>query len=110
MTGEQRMIEHIKKHCLAITHDYGTLKDAALIQDSIGYRAITGSILQIGENINGLSDDFLSNYPEIPWRRLVRIRNRIAHEYEDMETALLKEYITLDVPILLDFCNRYLNK
>lgn len=108
MTGQRRIIEHIKKHCLAITNDYGALKEAALVQDSIGYRAITGSILQIGENINALSDEFVSNYAEIEWRRLVRMRNRIAHEYEDLEPALLKEYITLDVPVLLDFCKRYL--
>lgn len=68
-----------------LTNDYGALKEAAFVQDSIGYRAITGSILQIGENINALLDEFVSNYAEIEWRRLVRMRNRIAHKYEDLE-------------------------
>ena len=61
-------------------------------------------VLQIGENVNNLSDRFKDAHPEIPWHKIAGLRNLVAHEYGDIEPEKLWQTITTDIPVLRDFC------
>ncbi|WP_082058439.1 MULTISPECIES: HepT-like ribonuclease domain-containing protein [Acidithrix] len=37
----------------------------------------------IGEAVNGLSDEFRSERPEIPWRSIIGMCNILTHQYWD---------------------------
>ena len=48
------------------------------------------NILQIGElSRNALNDDFKDAHPEIPWRQMYGLRNRIVHDYEDVRLKIV---------------------
>lgn len=70
--------------------------------------AVERQVLVIGEAANHLSKDFVDNAPEIPWKRIVGLRNIIAHDYG----SLLSERIWLiaknHIPELLDFVDKIL--
>ena len=61
-------------------------------------------ISAIGEGINTINSklpDFLSiNFPEIPWREIVGMRNRIVHGYFDINADIVLDAITTGVPAL----------
>ena len=61
-------------------------------------------IIQIGENVNSLSDNFKSNHPEIPWRSIVGTRNIIVHDYGVINNRRVWETLNTDIPALRDFC------
>lgn len=42
--------------------------------------AVERQIMVIGEAANHLSDGFMSDTPQIPWKRIIGLRNIIAHE------------------------------
>lgn len=61
-------------------------------------------ITAIGEGvnrINRLMPDFLSlHFPDIPWRDIIGMRNRIAHGYFELDADLVYEAIRNDIPEL----------
>lgn len=54
----------------------------------------------IGEAASGLSDELTSAHPEVPWRQIVAIRNRVVHGYFEVDLDILWDVATLDVPHL----------
>lgn len=57
-------------------------------------------IIQIGELVNRLSEDFTENHPEIPWHAIRRMRNLHAHDYENVDLEIVWNTLTEDVPKL----------
>jgi uncharacterized protein with HEPN domain len=47
----------------------------------------------IGEAANRLSDDFRSQYPEVPWSGIVGLRNVLIHEYDTIDLDRVWETI-----------------
>ena len=54
----------------------------------------------IGEAASGLSDEMTSAHPEVPWRQIVAIRNRVVHGYFEVDLDILWDVATIDVPHL----------
>ena len=61
-------------------------------------------ISAIGEGVNNVNNklpDFLnSNFPEIPWREIVGMRNRIVHGYFDLNAEIVLDAIRSGIPQL----------
>lgn len=47
----------------------------------------------IGETIKSIDDktkgDFFSHYPEIPWKKIIGLRNIISHEYANIDYDII---------------------
>lgn len=56
------------------------------------------SLSQIGELSNKISKRFAERNPDIPWRALYGLRNKIVHEYDGLEETLIGEIIFEDIP------------
>lgn len=61
-------------------------------------------ILQIGECVNRLSEEFKNSHPEIPWLGIVGVRNLIAHRYNKLSDERIWNVITIEVPELRRYC------
>lgn len=63
-------------------------------------------ITAIGEGvnrINRIAPEFLNNnFPNIPWRAIIGMRNHIAHGYFELDADLVFEAVSADIPPLLD--------
>lgn len=62
-------------------------------------------ITAIGEGINRINrilpDYLLSEFPEVPWKAIIGMRNHIAHGYFELDAELVFEAIQTDIPALL---------
>lgn len=67
-------------------------------------------IIQIGENVNSLSDNFKNTHPDIPWKNIVGTRNIIVHDYGTISNEKIWNTIKQDIPMLRDFCARQISK
>lgn len=56
----------------------------------------------IGEAATGVSDDLIAAYPEVPWRQIIAVRNRVVHGYFEVDLNVLWDVAIGDVPSLLD--------
>jgi uncharacterized protein with HEPN domain len=57
-------------------------------------------ILQIGELAKELSDDVQVKDPNIPWKGIRGMRNRIVHDYENVDFVVLWDTVSTSLPEL----------
>ncbi len=73
--------------------------------DYVADRMLRGAVERhleiIGEAANRVSLSFRDAHPEIPWQRIVAQRNVLAHEYGEIEHALVWRVATIRVPELI---------
>lgn len=60
--------------------------------------------LQIGELSSLLSNDFKDKYNDVPWRNIKDMRNIMAHKYGSINSTIVWETITGDLPSLRKYC------
>ena len=58
------------------------------------------SLLQIGELANHLTQDFTAAHTQIPWRRIIGLRNVVVHGYGQLDTEAVWATVTDDIPEL----------
>jgi len=72
------------------------LEDNEILVDSVMFR-----LIQISENSDKLTDEFKARYNTIPWRAMKGMRNRIVHEYGNVDLAVVYNTVKNDLPSLL---------
>ena len=66
------------------------------LQDSVIRR-----IEIIGEAARRVSPVMRERYPQIPWSEMVSMRNRMIHEYDDIDLPIVWNTVQQDLPALL---------
>ena len=84
------IIEHTKDLNL------GVLEENEILLDSVMFR-----LIQISENSDKLTEEFKIYHSNIPWRAMKGMRNRIVHEYGNVDMSVVYDTIIKDIPELL---------
>ncbi len=67
-------------------------------------QAVIMSLVIVGEAATKIMDaypDFAASHPEVPWRSMRGMRNRIAHGYFDINLELVWQTVKVALPDLL---------
>ena len=78
--------------------------DAIFASDAIYRNAAALCILQIGELVGHLTEEFRATHMGIPWRQIKAMRNIVAHHYGSVEAETTWEVIKGDIPKLKVYC------
>ena len=89
------LIERIEDFCKSV--DFKSFSDNDMLIDACVF-----NLSQIGEQVNKIDEDFERAHPEVPWRQVYGLRNRIVHDYEGVNLKLVWEIIQSDLPSLKD--------
>ena len=65
--------------------------------------AVLYEITIIGEVVKRLSNDFRQSHQEIPWRQIAGMRDRLVHDYDEVNLDLVWQVIENFIPSLLDY-------
>jgi len=65
--------------------------------DAAVFDAILYRLLVLGEAAGSLSDETIAAAPEIEWRAIVALRNRLAHTYWRISLPLIDEILEADI-------------
>jgi len=71
------------------------------LHDELMQHGIMRLIEILGEAARHLSDDFKVRHPEIPWRQIIGMRNRMVHEYFRVIPAKVWEVVEQEIPSLI---------
>jgi len=107
--GDLDRIRHMRQYCLDISKTVKRCSNSfeIFLEDTDFYNSISMSIMQIGELVGSLSDEFRdSTRNEMPWGMIRGMRNHFAHGYATMDKSEIWETATKDIPNLLSFCER----
>ena len=74
----------------------------SFLEDTKTFRAVLASIMILGEAVRHLDETTMALAPSIEWHKLRGMRNRLIHEYFDIDSQILWMVATVEAPKLLD--------
>jgi uncharacterized protein with HEPN domain len=77
----------------------------AFVTDVRTQWAVEMGLIRIGEAINRIPADVLTDFPDQPWRQIIAMRNFAAHQYDDLDPRRVWRTLTGDVPALRAYLN-----
>lgn len=86
-------IQIIETHTKKVT--FSQFLDTIPIQDTVIRR-----IQIIGEAVKSLPQNIKSKYPRVAWKEIVRMRDKLVHDYFEIDFELTWEVVQRDLPIL----------
>ena len=100
------ILQHIVSYCEQIEQAVEHFGNEATIfaENKIHRNATALCILQIGELVGKLTEEFRQQYPAVPWRQIKAMRNIVAHSYGSVDPETTWEIITDDIPTLKKYC------
>jgi len=108
--NDSSILMYILKYCKQINVtkiEFDDSKDR--FNESATFRnAICLCLLQIGELVSILSDEFKNENSDMQWREIKLLRNIVAHKYGQIDYDIIWDICLTDVPELIDFCNEKL--
>lgn len=76
-------------------------KRTDLYEDEMLRLALTHLVELVGEAASQYPRDLQGQYPQIPWPKLVGMRNKLIHGYDFIDYDILWDAITINLPQLL---------
>ena len=107
---DDQILQHIIKYCHQIetTVAYYDVDKDEFENNFVMQNALSTPIMQIGELVKKLSDNFRKENIHIPWRSIAGMRDRLIHDYLEMDTDIAWEVIATDIPQLSKNCSKIL--
>lgn len=96
----QETIESILKEIANMKKIMKGKKKIDLENDLTLERAVSMTLSLIGEKAVKLTPTFKKQYPEIEWRKIIALRNRIVHNYEDLDFDIIYDIVSKKLPAL----------
>lgn len=91
------MIEFAEK---VLSYTDGLDRDA-FVADGLTYDATLRNIQLIGEAATNIPAEVRDSFPEIPWRAIVGVRNRLAHSYLHISDVVVWSIVQDAIPSML---------
>ena len=91
----------LQKICseIEIIFDFlGDMKLEEFLSDEKTKRAIGMTVINVGELVKNLSQEFRQEYSKISWKNAARFRDVVAHKYETLKFEDVYKTITEDFP------------
>jgi uncharacterized protein with HEPN domain len=85
-------IEKIERYVFGLSLDDFKIND--LVID-----AVARNLEIIGEAARMLSSDLKERHPELPWSKIISLRNYAIHEYFGIDLAIIWNIVTNDIPL-----------
>lgn len=101
MNRDKEIILDIIRSCNLITEFCENLDFIAFNQDLKTQSSVLYQIVILGEAINRLSPEFTQSNPQVPIKAIRGMRNRVVHEYKEVDIKILWEVTQTNIPWLL---------
>ena len=87
-------IERVTSYTEGLTYD-------EFMKDNKTQDAVVRNLEVIGEATKNLSDSLRKKHPQIPWRDLTGVRDKLIHGYFRIDYDIVWNIITKELPLLL---------
>ena len=100
MRDRSSLLDIVKfaKNIVEITRE---MDRAQLESDLIKQSAVLYQISILGEAVKRLSQTFRSQYPDIPWKKIAGMRDKITHQYDRVDLDIVWDVVQNNIPELI---------
>ena len=96
------MLDYARRAVIALE---GRSRDV-LDTDAVLVGALERFVEVLGEAASRLSENTRETAPEVPWREIIAMRNRLVHGYFAVDLDILWTVVNDDLPELIDVLDR----
>ena len=108
MNDDSRLADYLRQ-MIEGSRDAASFTDGmdrgAFLSDLRTQRAVVMSLMIVGEaaaRVLADHSDFAEAHPDIPWRSICGMRNRIAHGYFDVDLGVVWQTVGTELPTLIN--------
>ena len=94
-------VETIREAALALLEHIGGRSQASLDLDRKTRSAVLYEIVVIGEGVKRLSVEFRARHPEVAWKRIAGMRDRVVHSFDEVDLQLIWDVAQAHAPQLI---------
>jgi uncharacterized protein with HEPN domain len=91
---------HILDETAFLIEQSSKLDEASFSSDPVAQRAFVRSLEIIGEASKQVDPGLRAKYPEIPWTKMARLRDKVIHHYFGVEYDLVWAVVDQEIPKL----------
>ncbi|EAW43819.1 HepT-like ribonuclease domain-containing protein [Nodularia spumigena] len=74
---------------------------AEFAEDPKTIAAVMYAVAIMGEATKRLSNEFRSQHSHLPWKELAGLRDRLVHDYKNIDLDILWDVVSVEIPALL---------
>ena len=103
-TKEKGILIYIIEHCKRVEEK--TIGETREILDTNKdvEEIVCFNILQIGELVKKLNDEFIVKYNKVQWKSIKGMRDRVAHGYDTLDREQIWKAASEDIVPLREYC------
>ena len=96
-----QLIKKIVSECRDIIRYANEIGEKGFLVNDIYQKATAMSLLNIGEQANSLTRELWQEQKDIQWRKIVDLRNIVAHGYGELRMELVWNLTQREIPVLM---------
>ncbi len=96
--GYKVRLQHIIDAILAIESYTKGVTREEFAESSMMFNATLRQLEIMGEAANRLSENILTTHDEVPWARIIGLRNMVIHEYFGIDDKMIWNIIQYNIP------------
>ena len=99
-TSATDLLRHIRDEAQFLEGIARNLTLERFIDDEVLKRAAVRSIEVIGEATKKISDDFRAQHPQVEWKKMAGMRDRLIHDYFGVDYVIVFDVLQNKIPPL----------
>jgi uncharacterized protein with HEPN domain len=94
------ILRHVLDEIRFVEEQIDDLSEDAFMHNEILQRAFVRSLEIIGEAVKKLPDDVRDQYPDIEWRSMAGMRDKLIHDYFGVDYSIVWDVAKNKLPVL----------
>jgi len=93
-------LNHVREETKFILKTCEGLEREDLMLNQLLQRAVLRSLEVIGEAVKNISEELKQRHPELEWKKLTGLRDKLIHHYFGVDWVIVWDVITTRIPSL----------
>lgn len=98
--SDSERLKKILNYCDEVVLFVNGINIDAFLNDLKTIRAVTMTLVQIGELVYKLSEELKNDHSNVPWRQIAGLRHRLVHDYDNTDYAAVWDIVQVNIPEL----------